>query len=249
MKLFLLTYLALFCSISLSGQSHSLFFSSGYAGKGYLQSTGIGYNITVGYSYKLNSKWRFRIQVAHSNTYNQKYDVGFSRNDNLAAATIMRYAEFPADGTGRELHPFFVSTNFYEDYPSSFHEFDGSPEYGHDRGLFFILDYPILEIPKLSVRLGGGSGLSLSNRQERVLFFTVAIPDPIFQEPVFNEKFQIVRYFYWGGYLDAQIQYELKENTHLFARAAYFCELPRVFDVGARKAGTLNVNVGLEFSF
>jgi len=249
MKLLFLAYLVVFFSTSLLGQSHALFFSSGYSEKGFLQSTGSGYNITAGYSYKLNDKWRFRIQFIHSNTYNQKYDIGFSDNDNLAATTILRYAEFPADESGRELHPFFVLTNFYEDYPNSFHNFDGSPEYGHDRGLFFILDYPILEIRKFSARLGAGSGLSLSNRQERVLFFTVSIPDPIFQEPVFNEQFQIVRYFYWGGYLDAQIQYEIEENTHLFARVAYFCELPRVFDVGTRKAGTLNLNVGLEFAF
>jgi len=249
MRLFLL-YLT--CSLSvvyLQGQNHSIYISSGYSEKGYLRSNGTGYNITAGYTYSFKNNFRFRIQATHSNTYNHKYDVAYSESDVLSAAAVMRYEEFPIDGSGRQLHPFFAATFFYEDYPHSFYDFDGSPEYGHDRTLFLIADYSIIEVKKISLRLGAGSGMGLSNRQERVLFFLVDIPDPIFREPIFNEHFQIVRYFYWGGYLDGQIQYELKENIHLLARAAYFAELPRVFDVGPRKAGTLNVNLGVEFSF
>lgn len=229
-------------------QDHSVSISTGYVNKGYLNTTGHGFNVSAAYSYQPEDSWRFRVQLLHSNSYSTNYQPPFTPEDIVDVATIMRVSDFPEDGSGQELHPVFFETDFYLNQDAIV-QLQASPEYGHDRAVFFIADYPLLQNRALHLRFGAGTGVGFAMRQERMLSFSEDVFFLFFENEFFYEVFHTVRYFYWGGYLDAQIQYELKENTHLFARAAYFCELPRVFDVGARKAGTLNVNVGLEFSF
>jgi len=232
----------------LYSQTHSLGISTGYVNKGYLNTTGHGFHVSASYGYQPKDSWRFRVQLLHSNSYSTSYKPPFTSENIVDAATIMRVTDFPEDGSGQELHPVFQQVDFYLNQDAIV-QLQASPEYGHDRAVFFIADYPLFQTKSLNLRVGAGTGVGLSMRQERMLSFSEDVFILFFVNEFFYEVFHTVRYFYWGGYLDAQIQYELKDNTYLFARAAYFAELPRVFNVGARKAGTINVNLGVEFSF
>jgi hypothetical protein len=248
MRCIFILLFSLFLTAVLFGQDHNISLSTGYVNKGYLNTTGHGFNVSAAYSYQAKDSWRFRVQLLHSNSYSGNYQPPFTPEDIVDAATIMRVTDFPEDGSGQELHPVFLQTDFYLNQDAIV-QLNASPEYGHDRAVFFIADYHVLQNAGLNLRFGAGTGVGFAMRQERMLSFSEDVFFLFFVNDFFYEVFHTVRYFYWGGYLDAQIQYELKGNSHLFARAAYFCELPRVFDVGVRKAGTLNVNLGIEFAF
>lgn|GEM_PF-1874718 len=248
MRYMLLLSIVFSLSVAANCQYHHVSISTGYVNKGYLKTVGHGINVSAAYSFMPKKSWRFRVQLIHSNSYSTNYEPPFTPEDIVDVATIMRVEDFPEDGSGQELHPVFLMTDFYLNQDAIV-QLEASPEYGHDRAVFFITDYPILKNDKFMVRLGIGTGLGFANRQERMFSFSEDVLFFAFENEFFYEVFHTVGYFYWSGYLDAQVKYEIKENTHLVARAAYFCELPRVFDAGARKAGTLNVNLGVEFAF
>ena len=179
LNLFFLFTLSAFC------QNHYLTISTGYVNKGYLNTVGHGYNISAAYSYQHDQLWRFRVQILHSNSYSRNYQPQFTADDIVDAATIMRVTDFPEDGSGQELHPVFLRTDFYLSQDAIL-QFDASPEFGHDRAVFFISDYPVLDRKSLKFRIGVGTGIGFSNRQERILSFSEDVSNPFFINEFFS---------------------------------------------------------------